>query len=80
MKRKSALFMAVIMGISVLTGCGGDSGEEKDTANTGQSANSVFTGELEENVTIRVLENDTAISKGYFDELINAFNEEYKDK
>ena len=80
MKRKSALFMAVIMGISVLTGCGGDSGEKKDTANTGQSANSVFTGELEENVTIRVLENDTAISKGYFDELINAFNEEYKDK
>ena len=72
--------MAVIMGISVLTGCGGDSGEKKDTANTGQSANSVFTGELEENVTIRVLENDTAISKGYFDELINAFNEEYKDK
>ena len=80
MKRKSALFMAVIMGISVLTGCGGDSGEKKDTSNTGQSANSVFTGELEENVTIRVLENDTAISKGYFDELINAFNEEYKDK
>lgn len=27
-----------------------------------------------------MLENDTAISKGYFDELINAFNEEYKDK
>lgn len=80
MKRKSALFMAVIMGISVLTGCGGDSGEKKDTSNTGQSANSVFTGGLEENVTIRVLENDTAISKGYFDELINAFNEEYKDK
>lgn len=80
MKRKSALFMAVIMGISVLTGCGGDSGEKKDTASTGQTANSVFTGELEENVTIRVLENDTAISKGYFDELINAFNEEYKDK
>ena len=29
---------------------------------------------------IRVLENDTAISKGYFKELIDAFNEKYKDK
>ena len=39
----------------------------------------IFNGELEKNVTIQVLENDTAISKGYFEELINAFNEKYKD-
>lgn len=44
------------------------------------SGSSVFDGELEENVTIRVLENDTAISKGYFEELINAFNEAYADQ
>lgn len=79
MKRKSALFLAVVMGISLLTGCGGTS-ESKTDAKSGQGTNGVFTGELEKNVTIRVLENDTAISKGYFDELINAFNEEYKDK
>ena len=79
MKRKSALFLAVVMGISLLTGCGGAS-ESKTDAKSGQGTNGVFTGELEKNVTIRVLENDTAISKGYFDELINAFNEEYKDK
>lgn len=79
MKRKSALFLAVVMGISLLTGCGGTS-KSKTDAKSGQGANGVFTGELEKNVTIRVLENDTAISKGYFDELINAFNEEYKDK
>ena len=30
-----------------------------------------FDGELERNVTIRVLENDTAISQGYFDELLD---------
>lgn len=46
---------------------------------TGQT-NGVFTGELEKNVTIQVLENDTAISKGYFKELIEAFNEAYKDE
>ncbi|MEE3356328.1 MAG: extracellular solute-binding protein, partial [Candidatus Weimeria sp.] len=40
----------------------------------------VFNGKLESNVKIRVLENDTAISKGYFKELIDAFNEKYKDK
>lgn len=79
MKRKSALFLAVIMGLSLLTGCKGASNDKTDT-NSGQGTSGVFTGELEENVTIRVLENDTAISKGYFDELIQAFNEEYKDK
>lgn len=79
MKRKSALFLAVVMGLSLLTGCGGASEDKTDT-NSGQGTSGVFTGELEENVTIRVLENDTAISKGYFDELIQAFNEEYKDK
>lgn len=79
MKRKGALLLAVVMGVSMLTGCGKtetQSGKES----AGQSENGVFSKKLEENVTIRVLENDTAISKGYFDELIKAFNEEYKDK
>lgn len=38
-----------------------------------------FDGELERNVTIRVLENDTAISQGYFDELLDAFNAAYSE-
>lgn len=38
-----------------------------------------FFGTLENNVTIKVLENDTAIKMGYFDELLKAFNEEYKE-
>ncbi len=33
-----------------------------------------------EEITLRILENDTAKSEGYLDELINAFNEAYKDK
>lgn len=36
-----------------------------------------FTGELERNVTLRILENDTAKEKGYFRELLDAFNEAY---
>ena len=31
-------------------------------------------------ITIRILENDTAKAEGYLDELINSFNEAYKDK
>lgn len=38
-----------------------------------------FTGELERNVTLRILENDTAKEQGYLKELLDAFNEEYKE-
>lgn len=38
-----------------------------------------FTGELERNVTIRILENDTAKEMGYLDELLDAFNEAYSE-
>lgn len=40
---------------------------------------SKFNGKIEKNVTIRVLENDTAKETGYLKELIDAFNEEYKE-
>lgn len=79
MKKKSiAMLLIAVMGMSMLYGCG----ESKSKSTEGKSSsteNTVFNGKLEENVTIRVLENDTAISKGYFDELINAFNEAYSD-
>lgn len=38
-----------------------------------------FTGELEHNVTLRILENDTAKEKGYFQELLDAFNKAYAE-
>ncbi len=38
-----------------------------------------FTGELERNVTLRILENDTAKEQGYLKELLDAFNREYSD-
>ena len=79
MKKKLLAYLLVLaMGTSVINGCGG-SESESETSDAKAAGNGVFNGELEHNVTIRVLENDTAISKGYFDELIEAFNEEYKE-
>ena len=74
-KKFLCLLLAGVMITSSLTGCG----KEDDGNESGNPISSVFTGELEHNVTIRVLENDTAIERGYFDDLINAFNEKYKE-
>ena len=40
---------------------------------------SKFNGEIETNVKLRILENDTAKETGYLKELLDAFNEEYKE-
>lgn len=76
-KRKLASVMTAILCMGQLIGCGTETGTtQKESQKT--SASGVFQGTLEENVTIQVLENDTAISKGYFKELIQAFNKEYE--
>lgn len=59
----------MVTGLS-LAACG------KETAGSQETKKSVST----ETVTIRVLENDTAKKEGYFEALLNAFNEAYKDK
>lgn len=38
-----------------------------------------FEGEIERNITLQILENDTAKSLGYLDELLDAFNEAYAE-
>ena len=94
MKKKSiALGMAVCLCVGIFTGCGKD-GEGAQTVQSEQGGqngqdsreteqpsvvNTVFNGELERDVTIQVLENDTAVCKGYFAELIEAFNEKYAE-
>ena len=70
MKKRMALVLSILLCVSNLTACGDASGNASaGTATEGKtktsSASSVFNGELEQNVTIQVLENDTAISKGY---------------
>lgn len=77
MKRKIAMALVAVMSLSLLNGCGGDA-KKSDSASEGAATSGIFSGELEENVTIQVLENDTAISKGYFSQLIEAFNKEYE--
>lgn len=81
MKRRiiaGVLLASMLLGSVV--GCGATS-NGKEGGSTSASKDSVtgtiFNGTMEENVTIRVLENDTAISKGYFQDLIDAFNEAY---
>ncbi|SDB30999.1 arabinogalactan oligomer / maltooligosaccharide transport system substrate-binding protein [Pseudobutyrivibrio sp. YE44] len=76
MKKTVALALASTMLIASFVGCG--KSEEKSGTTKAGGENSIFSGELEENVTIQVLENDTAISKGYFSQLIDAFNKEYE--
>lgn len=82
-KQTGIILLGMTMLLGGVSGCGntaatGDSSTQTQAA-TGSGASSVFDGELEKNVTIQVLENDTAISKGYFKELIDAFNEAYAE-
>ena len=65
----AAIILAVIivMGTLSVIAAGVSTGNEK------------FTGELERNVTLRILENDTAKEQGYLKELLDAFNAEYAE-
>ncbi len=78
MKKKNVakIIALVISAIIIFTGCGTGASEQGAVTDSGST---LFTGELEKNITIRVLENDTAIERGYFSELIKAFNEQYKE-
>lgn len=86
MRRRMAVLLMMFLAVEMVAGCGANAttGEASGVTEAKEQAaestgSSVFNGELEQNVTIRVLENDTAISKGYFDELITAFNEAYAE-
>lgn len=76
--KKAGKSIAVLLACAVLL-CGCQDGKKDSEEGAQSQGSSLFTGELEQNVTIRVLENDTAIERGYFDELIKAFNEKYAE-
>lgn len=48
-------------------------------AGVAADGNEKFTGELERNVTLHILENDTAKEQGYLKELLDAFNAKYAE-
>ncbi len=68
------LHIAVIVTVIAVVGCLGLLAD-----NIADGNDSIFSGELERNVTIRILENDTAKELGYLDEVINAFNASYQE-
>ena len=63
-KKIMSLVLASAMMSALFTGCGNE-------------AKGDSTGET---VVLRILENDTAKKEGYLQELLDAFNEKYKDK
>lgn len=67
MKKGICIILTVSM-LTAVSGCGKESGNKENSLSE--------SGEI----TLRILENDTAKSEGYLDELLNAFNEKYKDK
>lgn len=90
MKRFLCSLLVMSMCFGLLAGCGKEEGgaapEAKDEkagtmegTETSADLSAIYSGELERNVTIRVLENDTAIAEGYFQEVIDAFNEAYAE-
>lgn len=91
MKKIGSMMLAAVMAAGLLSGCGetgADTGQSAPEASDGAAEaeggeaaelKGIYNGELERDVTIRVLENDTAISEGYFQELIDAFNEKYAE-
>lgn len=83
MKREmTALLTAGTLCVGLFCGCGGSGQGEGTPGQPGGTVDlsNIYSGELEQNVTIRVLENDTAIEQGYFKELIEAFNAKYAEQ
>ena len=76
MKKAIAVLAAATLCLTLFSACGG--------GGTGSSVSyeelmAKFEGEPEQNVTLKILDNDTAVDEGYFDELIAAFNAEYAE-
>lgn len=82
MKKIISAVLVLTMMLALLSGCGDNSASENnvETSDLYEQVMARFDGELEEGAVIKVLENDTAVELGYVDQLINAFNEAYKDK
>ncbi len=75
MRKNMLAILAHVLVLAILLTSFGVKGLNRDDIQ-GQEK---FTGELERNVTLRILENDTAKETGYFRELLDAFNEAYKE-
>ena len=73
MKRNLSAILAHVLVLSLLLTTFGVISLQRSE----DTAQMKFTGELEPNVTLRILENDTAKETGYFGALLDAFNAAY---
>lgn len=76
MRKTIPALLANIVVVAVVIGV---MGTLSIVANRLQTGSDKFTGELEKNATLRILENDTAKEQGYLKELLDAFNAQYSE-
>lgn len=75
MRRSALALIAHVLVLATLLTAFGVNGLQRGE----EQAQVKFNGELEHNVTLRILENDTAKETGYFQKLLDAFNEAYAE-
>ena len=81
MKKTICILFVLLMVLSMFSGCDGrTAGGNVDTTDLYKQVMARFDGKLEQGAVVKVLENDTAVELGYVDQLIDAFNEAYKDQ
>lgn len=71
------LSLALVLVGTCFAACGGRS--DGGQTFTYEQVMAKFNGEIEQNATIRVLDNQMAIETGHLKEVLAAFNEEYKE-
>ena len=71
------LSLALVLTGTCFAACGGRS--DGGQTFTYEQIMAKFNGEIEQNATIRVLDNQMAIETGHLKEVLAAFNEEYKE-
>lgn len=71
------LSLALVLTGTCFAACGGRS--DGGQTFTYEQVMAKFNGEIEQNATIRVLDNQMAIETGHLKEVLAAFNEEYKE-
>ena len=76
MKKAIAVLAAAALCLTLFSACRGGG---TSSSVSYEELMAKFEGEPEQNVTLKILDNDTAVEEGYFDELIAAFNAEYAE-
>lgn len=74
--KRICLCLALVMSVACFAACGERGGGGTFTY---EELMAKFEGDIEQNATIRVLDNQMAIETGHLQEVLDAFNEKYKE-